>query len=505
MPQSGVVPYALTYDKAGNIIREERTNSLPADEEERVDEIRDYEYDTLGRLTATEITSQPDGDAVRTEYTYDFVGNRLSMTEGDNETEYTYNSLDQLTGMTVTEDGGTVSETESEYDKNGNLISQTDTVTGEEKTCIYDPNNMMTGCTVTKDNEVSVDQICGYSGEGQRIYKVEGEDNVRYHYMGGNVIYTESDIYIQPEEGEGDETAAGTESDEEGPIETKITSFNILSPEGSVIASGREIEGSDEYYTYTKDMRGSTVNILDDSGTAAASYTYTDFGETSAGEDTDFDNEICYTGGIYDGDTGEYYLNARYYDPALGRFTTQDSYRGENTNEGSWNLYAYCGNDSINHTDLSGHKRVKYFRKTITRIVNLTDRGLCAVRITGYTTETYREKGKFRTFTLRCYGALFSTKDPVAYERLHGSIGAVLHYTPKERRCKIEKCRHDHINGGDTFSYLHHDSSTDVKYNKKANKKTRKKYKIKLGYQVFGDGCVYSASGYFTWKKGILK
>ena len=123
MPQSGVVPYALTYDKAGNIIREERTNSLPADEEERVDEIRDYEYDTLGRLTATEITSQSDGDAVRTEYTYDSVGNRLTMTEGDNVTEYTYNSLDQLTGMTVTEDGGTVSETESEYDKNGNLIS----------------------------------------------------------------------------------------------------------------------------------------------------------------------------------------------------------------------------------------------------------------------------------------------------------------------------------------------------------------------------------------------
>ena len=366
--------YTLTYDKAGNIIREERTNSLPADEEERVDEIRDYEYDTLGRLTATEITSQSDGDAVRTEYTYDSVGNRLTMTEGDNVTEYTYNSLDQLTGMTVTEDGGTVSETESEYDKNGNLISQTDTVTGEEKTCIYDPNNMMTGCTVTKDNEVSVDQTCGYTGEGQRISKAEGEENTRYYYVGGNVLYTESDISIQPEEGEGDETAAGTESDEEGPIETKITSFNILSPEGSVIASGREIEGSDEYFTYTKDIRGSTVNILDDSGTAAASYTYTDFGETSAGEDTDFDNEICYTGGIYDGDTGEYYLNARYYDPEVGRFTTQDSYRGEITDEGTWSLYSYCANNPIIYVDPSGHKR-KNISKKLDKVMKKTQNG----------------------------------------------------------------------------------------------------------------------------------
>ena len=139
-------------------------------------------------------------------------------------------------------------------------------------------------------------------------------------------------------------------------LETKITSFNILSPEGGVIASGRENEGSDEYFIYNKDVRGSTTNILSDSGACVANYTYTDFGETSAGEDTDFDNEICYTGGMYDEETGEYYLNARYYDPAEGRFTTQDSYRGENTDKVTWHLYSYCDNDPIVHTDVSGHK-----------------------------------------------------------------------------------------------------------------------------------------------------
>ena len=502
--------YALEYDKAGNITREEIVNSLPTNEDDQVNEIRDHEYDSLGRLTATEIVSQPDGEPVRTEYTYESVGNRLSMTEGDNVTEYTYNSLDQLTGTTVTVDETVTSETESEYDKNGNLISE-ETVTGsgesaetETKEYSYDPDNMATSCTISQENTVSVDQVCEYNGDGQRTYKADGDDNTRYYYMSGSVLYTESDISIQPEEGDGDGDGPGNDSDEEDPIETKITSFNILSPDGGVIASGREEEGFDEYFIYNKDIRGSITNILSDSGACVANYTYTDYGETSAGEDTEFANEICYTGGVYDEKTGEYYLNARYYDPADGRFTTQDSYRGKNTDEGTWNLYAYCAGNPVNYTDLSGHKQ-KTFSKTITLLTCLTNRGWCAVRITGYTTETYKDKKKYRKYTFRCYGALFSTNDQEAYRRLHGSIGAVLHYNPKEKRCKIEKCKHAHINGGDTFSYPYHDSTTVVKYNKKAKKRTRKKYKIKLAYHVFGDGCACPRSGYFTWKKGILK
>ena len=356
--------YDLTYDKAGNITREEILNSLPTNEEEQVDEIREHEYDSLGRLTATEIAAQPDGDPVRNEYTYDPVGNRLSMTEGDNVTEYTYNSLDQLTCTTVTEDGAMASETESVYDKNGNLISQetesnNDGVTETEtKEHTYDPNNMMIGCTISQEGTISVNQSCMYDGDGQRTYKADGDDNTRYYYMGGNVLYTESDVAIQPEEGDGDGDGAGSDGDEEDPVETKITSFNILSPEGGVIASGREAEDSDEYFIYNKDVRGSTTNIISDEGACAANYTYTDFGETSAGGDTEFYNEICYTGGIYDESTGEYYLNARYYDPADGRFTTQDSYRGENTDDGTWNLYTYCGNAPLSYVDPSGHRRI---------------------------------------------------------------------------------------------------------------------------------------------------
>ena len=71
--------------------------------------------------------------------------------------------------------------------------------------------------------------------------------------------------------------------------------------------------------------------------------------------DTDYYNEICYNGAIYDESTGLYYLSARYYDPEDGRFLTRDSYRGTATNAMTWHLYAYCANNPINYDDPSGH------------------------------------------------------------------------------------------------------------------------------------------------------
>ena len=85
------------------------------------------------------------------------------------------------------------------------------------------------------------------------------------------------------------------------------------------------------------------------------SYQYTDFGETSIHGDETFYNEVCFTGGIYDEGTGLYYLNARYYNPEDGRFLTEDTYTGENTDPESLHLYAYCTNNPVTNADPSGH------------------------------------------------------------------------------------------------------------------------------------------------------
>ena len=133
---------------------------------------------------------------------------------------------------------------------------------------------------------------------------------------------------------------------------SNMTSSNILNLEGNVISSTRN---DNNFYAYNKDSRNSTSSIVDKNNNGVVTYKYSDFGETEQLGNQEFDNEICYTGGIYDKETGEYYLNARHYDPSIARFTSVDTYRGETEEPLSLHLYAYCANNPINFVDPSGH------------------------------------------------------------------------------------------------------------------------------------------------------
>jgi RHS repeat-associated protein len=55
-----------------------------------------------------------------------------------------------------------------------------------------------------------------------------------------------------------------------------------------------------------------------------------------------------------DVETGMLYLNARYYDPALGRFVSPDDWDPTLAGVGT-NRYAYAGNDPVNERDPNGH------------------------------------------------------------------------------------------------------------------------------------------------------
>lgn len=96
------------------------------------------------------------------------------------------------------------------------------------------------------------------------------------------------------------------------------------------------------------------------------------------GLDFEFINRFCIRGGEYSLDdlwvmgqdtsgntrkftdededtTGLYYLRARYYDPTIGRFISQDSYRGNLFDPLSLNRYIYCKNNPLKYVDPSGH------------------------------------------------------------------------------------------------------------------------------------------------------
>ncbi len=64
--------------------------------------------------------------------------------------------------------------------------------------------------------------------------------------------------------------------------------------------------------------------------------------------------EHSFIGERFDASTGLLYLNARYYDPALGRFMQPDWWEVRRAGVGT-NRYAYSFNDPVNLSDRNGH------------------------------------------------------------------------------------------------------------------------------------------------------
>jgi len=66
-------------------------------------------------------------------------------------------------------------------------------------------------------------------------------------------------------------------------------------------------------------------------------------------------NPLRYRGYYYDAETGFYYVNSRYYDPGVGRWINGDNQiSGIGGDIRGYNLYAYCLNNPVNMSDLSG-------------------------------------------------------------------------------------------------------------------------------------------------------
>ena len=57
-------------------------------------------------------------------------------------------------------------------------------------------------------------------------------------------------------------------------------------------------------------------------------------------------------------ETGFYYLQSRYYDPALGRFLNADSYASTGQGFLGFNMFAYCGNKPCNCADYRGQDAI---------------------------------------------------------------------------------------------------------------------------------------------------
>ena len=121
-----------------------------------------------------------------------------------------------------------------------------------------------------------------------------------------------------------------------------------------------------ELYYYVLNAQGDVSAILDSSGKLAASYDYDAWGnctvyDSSAKVLTDPTsianlNPLRYRGYYYDAETGFYYLQSRYYDPAICRFINADTFATTDANGLlSANMFAYCENNPIGNSDPDGY------------------------------------------------------------------------------------------------------------------------------------------------------
>ncbi|MGW1115452.1 RHS repeat-associated core domain-containing protein [Streptomyces albidoflavus] len=101
-------------------------------------------------------------------------------------------------------------------------------------------------------------------------------------------------------------------------------------------------------YFYLTDALGSVVAMADESGTKANTYKYSPRGvRVLDGTDEKIKQPHQFTGGFRD-ETGLYHFAARYYDPNIGRFTSQDPSGQEK------NPYLYAEGDPVNRIDPTG-------------------------------------------------------------------------------------------------------------------------------------------------------
>ena len=256
-----------------------------------------YVYDGLGRLTAE--TKGEDSIA----YTYDANGNRIGMDQNGTITTYAYDANNRLLSETV---GDTV--TAYTYDANGN------TLTAGDKTYTYNARGQQSGFA-----NQTVSASYAYNPSGLRNVKTVGGSTKYFVYNGMNIVYEYSES-----------------------VADGVAYFYGLN---------RTHNSDGEIYLYN--AHGDVVQLVKNNA-VVASYTYDAFGNLTS-QIGESDNPFLYCGEYYDAETQTYYLRARYYNPANGRFTQQDAWAFMDASDPlSLNLYAYCCNNPVMYVDPSG-------------------------------------------------------------------------------------------------------------------------------------------------------
>ena len=174
-------------------------------------------------------------------------------------------------------------------------------------------------------------------------YVYDGQTLIREGFASGGTLSTVKATYLQGPRGS--ECRIDETNQTEGYYRFDATGAVIKNAQGQPIVFAR---GVTKWYVY--DGLGSVVGEVDPSGNLTSSPKYDVYGLVRANPGT-ASSAMGFVGGLghlSEAGTGLIYMRARYYDPALGRFASEDpGASGEN-----W--FIYCNDNPVNFVDATG-------------------------------------------------------------------------------------------------------------------------------------------------------
>ena len=273
-----------------------------------------YGYDNANRLTA--INNRKADSTTISNYTFTLDGNgnrtNIDQTEpyapaiGEGATvDYTYNT--QKNRLTA------VAGAPYTYDNEGQLLTSNGGVN-----------------SYTFDYEHRLKTIAGgstatfyYDGSGNRLKAVRSSTETRYIYDAAGRLLAEADS------------------------NNNITKYYIYG--NGLLAM---VTPANDVYCYHFNGVGSTIAMTDNTQAVVNQYSYDAFGNIADQQEA-VSQPFKYVGqfGVMTEPNGFYYMKARYYDPAIGRFISEDPIGFDG---GDVNLMAYVGNNPVTGIDPSG-------------------------------------------------------------------------------------------------------------------------------------------------------
>jgi len=316
-----------------------------------------FDYDEFARLSSI---NNSDANISDMTFVKNFLGNIITRDDNlGSENNYAYDGMNRLYSESL-------GSKTYDYDKVSNLLTVgTKTWTYElldsdTKNSIYKNQKRLRNF---QDSFNSTNWDITYDNEGN-VFKVSDRFNKMSHdglnrlreieYIGGNkdkYSYNISGLRIKKEEYarsgnaqtiyylySGDQILLKETYEDSTLIESV---FNLLTGKATMGAFIKTYDPpSEELKYFYVDNLFSRKNITDSSGNIENSFTYDTWGELTSGDS----GKARFTDKELD-KSGLYYFNARYYDPIIHRFLTEDKVGSS---------YNYCLNDPVNLMDFDG-------------------------------------------------------------------------------------------------------------------------------------------------------